>query len=399
MPVITPRIVEYKPVPVRRLLREMKDYASMMLDLAYYSAIYGDKMMAYEVLKIENEVHDLWSLVMMQTMLAARSPEDAERMLSIIRVATSLEVVSNAAADIAYVATIFTRTPAVLAGALLESEELVSRVEVGEKGDGLKLKDLVSFPRHADVLVVVRGHRWIMDPSLDLVLRKGDRLILRGTEEALRSIAEMVGYKLEVPVPGKREDLGEEGRRLTESLKWLKNIADVALDLAFYSVIYQDRSPAMEVLEIEEEVDSRVLALLPGIMDTKRLSGEEKACLSRILNSLEEITDAAANMASIIVANLPVHEVIELAEEESSEIIIKAVAKGLTTPVKLEDLGLDDIGAHVVAIKKASGAWHPLPSPSIKVEDGDILILKLYTEEDEKLLQDLARKRLVVQEE
>ena len=100
MPVIMPRRVRYTPIPVKNILREMKDYASIMLDLAYYSMLYADKLMAYEVLKIENKMDEDWSLVLMQTMLAARKPEDSEGLLSIARIATALDTVSDAAGDI-----------------------------------------------------------------------------------------------------------------------------------------------------------------------------------------------------------------------------------------------------------------------------------------------------------
>ncbi len=398
MPVITPRVVEYEPVPVRRVLKEMKDYASMMLDLAYYSSIYGDKMMAYEVLKIENMVYEKWSKVIMQTMLAARSPEDAEKMLSIVRVASALEHVGNAAGDIAYVATIYTKTPTVLANAIIESEEIVARIEAKSLDKEVSIEELTSFPRHADVIVVIRGYKWILDPNPEFKIARGDILIVRGTEEAIRSIAEALGFKLEL---GFKESmkLDSQARELVKELKWLKNIADVTLDLAFHSVIYRDKSSAIEVLEIEEEVDSKILNLLPKVTEASWLSGEERACLARIIDSLEDITDAAAQMASIIVADLPVHEVIEIVEEESNEIVLKVVAKDLPKPTKLENLELDDVGAHVVAVKKASGAWYPLPSPDLEINNGDTIILKIYSEEDEKLIENLIKKKLYPQEE
>jgi uncharacterized protein with PhoU and TrkA domain len=157
LPIIMPKRIRYTPLPVKSLIREMKDYASIMLDLAYYSMLYADKMMAYEVLKIENKMDEDWSLVLMQTMLAARSPEDSEGLLSIARIATALDTISDAAGDIANVTAQYNEHLSGIAPILTSTEEIVTRVEVRNPGIGT-IKELVKYPRHADVIVVIRGH-------------------------------------------------------------------------------------------------------------------------------------------------------------------------------------------------------------------------------------------------
>ncbi len=399
MPIIMPKKIRYKPVSVKNILREMKDYASIMLDLAYYSMLYADNMMAYEVLKIENRMDEDWSQILMQIMLAARSPEDSEGLLSIARVATALDTVSDAAGDIASVTAQYSDHLKGIASALLSSEEIVARIEV-KKPEVKRISELVEYPRHADVIVVIRGYKWYIDPPEDFSLEPGDKIIVRGTEEAIKSIIELTGSEARLPSPPQRM-VGEEVKRLYGKVSWLKNIADVALDLAFHSVVYNDRSSAIEVLEIEELVDMKVYQLLDTALriEDEGLDVADKIVVARFLESLEKITDAAAAMASIVVANLPVSEVIELAEEESNEIVLKTIVSREADGKTVEALLLDDIGAHVVAIKKKDKGWIPLPSQGEVVNEGDTMIIKLYSEKDERLIVELEKRGLILQEE
>ncbi len=398
MPVFTPRRIEYKPYPIRNLLREMKNLVSTILDLSYYSVLYSDKMMAYRVLKIENEIDEKWALVVMQSMMAARTPDDSESLLSIVRIANSLDEVSDAAGDIAYVVTTISEGTRIIVPAITQSEEWVARIKIVKLQKKTTLNDLVAYPRHADVLVLVRNQDHIIDPPLDMEVKANDEVILRGTEEAIKSIAQMVGYRLNLPILSPQNISGEV-QRLWEKASWMKNIADIALDLAFHSVVYSDKSSAMEVLEIEEEVDSEYINMLRFINDSKELSVDEKISLTVLFSSLEKITDAASQMASIVIANIPIHEIIEIVEEESNEIILKAIVTEKLDGKTIEGTGLDDIGAHVVAVKKESGGWIPLPSPMTKLKTNDIIILKIYSEKDESLMDALASRGLSIIED
>jgi uncharacterized protein with PhoU and TrkA domain len=151
----------------------------------------------------------------------------------------------------------------------------------------------------------------------------------------------------------------------------------------------------------EELVDTRVYELLTMVLETDPniLGVPEKIVFARFFESLEEITDAAAAMASVVAANLPISEVIELAEEESNEIVLKTRVDEKASDKTIEQLYLDDIGAFVVAIKKPDKGWEPLPPQNSRLSKDDIVILKLYSEKDEVLLKELEKRGLVVQEE
>ena len=75
--------IEYKPIPVRELLLEMKNLSELMIDLAYSSALYNDKDLAEDVLALESRVDTLAYLLEMEIMVASRNPKEAEAMVGI----------------------------------------------------------------------------------------------------------------------------------------------------------------------------------------------------------------------------------------------------------------------------------------------------------------------------
>ena len=44
--------IEYKPIPVRELLLEMKNLSELMIDLAYSAALFNDKPLAEDVMEL-----------------------------------------------------------------------------------------------------------------------------------------------------------------------------------------------------------------------------------------------------------------------------------------------------------------------------------------------------------
>ena len=97
--------IEYKPIPVRELLLEMKNLSELMIDLAYSAALYNDKDLAEDVLALESRVDTLAYLLDMEIMVASRDPKDAEAMVGISIVAAATDKISDAAADIAAIVT------------------------------------------------------------------------------------------------------------------------------------------------------------------------------------------------------------------------------------------------------------------------------------------------------
>src|SRR4030066_1334954 len=97
--------IEYKPIPVRELLLEMKNLSELMIDLAYSAALFNDKDLAEDVMELEARVDTLAYLLDMEIMVAARDAKDAEALIGVSTVAAATDKISDAAADIAAIVT------------------------------------------------------------------------------------------------------------------------------------------------------------------------------------------------------------------------------------------------------------------------------------------------------
>src|SRR5207249_12284472 len=94
---------DQRPRNVKELLVEAKDVSELMIDLAYAAVFFNDEDLAEEVEVLERRMDGyLWRLREI-SMLAARSPEDAEAMGGVLHLAGAIEKIGEAASDIARV--------------------------------------------------------------------------------------------------------------------------------------------------------------------------------------------------------------------------------------------------------------------------------------------------------
>jgi len=176
--------IEYKPISVRNLLVEMKNLSELMLDLAYSSALFHSTELAEDVLELEKRVDTLAYLLKMNTMIAARDAKDAEALLGVSIVSSSANKISDAAADIAYIALRDIGVHPLVREVFERVEEHLGRAEV-KPGSILVWKTLEELDLAArmgvDIIAVRRRKDWILDPKEDESILEGDILIARGT--------------------------------------------------------------------------------------------------------------------------------------------------------------------------------------------------------------------------
>ena len=205
--------IEYKPIPVRELLLEMKNLSELMIDLAYSSALYNDKDLAEDVLALESRVDTLAYLLDMEIMVASRDPKDAEAMVGISRVASATDKISDAAADIA---AIVTRNIGIhpIVGEIFEKvEERLMKVTVKANSAIVKkrIEELDLAARMGvDIIAIRRNHDWILNPKKTERVFEGDILITRGAQlgiEEFKDLAEGELAKLNVQERAKFEEI------------------------------------------------------------------------------------------------------------------------------------------------------------------------------------------------
>ena len=180
---------------IKNILIEMKNMSELMVDLAYSAVLFNSKGAAEEVLKLENRVNSLNYEVKTQSLLAARSREDAEKLTALLEIAEAAESIANAAKDLADLVIKGIKPHPVFKMVMEESEKMIVRVLVSSNSElaNQTLGDLSLVNRTGERIISIRrGDFWIYGPDKNTRILEGDVLIAKGTEagsEVLEKIA------------------------------------------------------------------------------------------------------------------------------------------------------------------------------------------------------------------
>ncbi len=192
--------IEYKPIPVRELLREMKNLSELMIDLAYSAALFNDRELAEDVLELEKRIDTLAYQLEMVTMIAARDAEDAEALVGVSKVASAADKISDAAADIAAIVIRNIGVHPIVSEIFERVEEHLIKVKVHEESVivGKTINELDLAPRMGvDIIALYRKNDWIINPKAEEKIQAGDVLIARGTSEGLKELMALCEGKLD----------------------------------------------------------------------------------------------------------------------------------------------------------------------------------------------------------
>jgi uncharacterized protein with PhoU and TrkA domain len=387
-----------QPRNVKELLVEAKDVSELMIDLAYAAVFFNDDDLAEEVEVLEERMAGyLWRLREI-SMLAARSPEDAEAMSGVLHMAAAMEKIGDAASDIARVVQAKLGIPAELRPDLRHADEIVGRVRVREGAPcvGQSLKDLL-LPSETGMwlLAIRRGSDWEFDPQANTVLSEGDVLLFQGPEEGTILIREIAGAP-PLPTPPEAEDRMPltELDRAVDILVEMKNSAEVAVGLAYSALLFKDAALAAEVTTLEnrsdilhDELESWVLKAAPEARDTDALRG-----LLRLGYASEMIFDAARDMTWLIEQGEELHPVIQMALEETEEVAAETVIEqgSRADGRSLKQLQLEtETGMFVLAVQRGR-RWTYRPRPRFELQAGD-RVISIGPEEGIVEIESLAR--------
>ncbi|MHA1893420.1 MAG: PhoU domain-containing protein, partial [Candidatus Helarchaeota archaeon] len=263
--------ISFEPISVKDSICKMKNIAELMIDLAYTALLFENMEIAYEVMKLEEEVHVLTYLVDMNTMLAVRDRKDAEQLEPIIRIGYDFDRISNAIADIAKITINKLSLHPSLFEAIRQSEEpliraIVLNKEINNKTIG-KLK--IRTETGCDILAIRRGNGWIFDPDKNTKLKLNDVLFARGSSEGNQVLCNMTGRKC---TRGGKEDekipieLEEEINQIKGYLLEMKNYSEIMIALAFSAILFNNREIAEDVFEMEERLDFLQLELQKSVL-------------------------------------------------------------------------------------------------------------------------------------
>ncbi|MGM0591261.1 MAG: potassium channel family protein [Halobacteriota archaeon] len=385
---MNPGDVEYEPVSVKAVLVEMKDTAELLIDLSYSAVLHGSDDIAQEVLTLEERMDVLQMQARMSLLMAARNPEDAEKLAPVLGMVSAAEKISDAAGDIAKIVLEDMGLPDAMRAALPEAVETLVRGELVAASPyaGRTLGRMnLETETGVRIIAIRRDGEWITNPNRDTRLQAEDVILLRGFEESLATVYESAtGEAYEPPTlpPTTIEDL----ERAVDSIVLMKNMSELAVDLAYGAVLFDSEGVAEEVSQLEAEVDALktrfeawTLRAAGRVEDPISLRG-----LVQLASATEVISDAALEISEGVLRGLDAHPVVAAAVEESDEVIVRVRVspQSVLAEQALSELMLEtETGVRIIAVRRprADGSgeeWVVSPSASTVLHGGDVLIAK-----------------------
>jgi uncharacterized protein with PhoU and TrkA domain len=369
------------PNTVKGLLAEIKDSSELMVDLAYAAVFYNDEDLAKEVEELEERMFGHLHALRKLSILAARSPEDAEHMAGVLEIAAAVENIADAADDIARVVSTGLGIVDDLRQDLRHADEVVSRIKVRDEapGVGQSLREL-ALPIETGMWVIAtrRMGEWDLDPGPDHVLSSGEVLLVKGPEDGVGLAREIVGAP-SLPDPPEEPDLVfSDLDRAVDLLVEMKNSAEVAVGLAYSALLFNDRALAAEVASLEarsdavhDQLESWVLRSAQEARNPDDLRG-----LLRLAHASEQIFDSARSMTWLVEKGEELHPVIAAALVESDEVGYETEVQSgsLADGKAIKELSIEtETGMFVLAVQRGR-RWTYRPKPRFVLTAGDRVI-------------------------
>ena len=369
------------PSTVKELLAEIKDVSELMVDLAYAAVFFSDKDLAKEVRRLEERMSDYLHQIRKLSILAARSPEDAEHMAGVLEIASGVENIADAATDIARVVSSGLGIVEDLRQDLRYADEIVTRIKVGEGAPaiGQSLRDL-AMPVEFGMWVIAarRNGDWDLDPDADYIISEGDRLLLQGHEDGVPLARKLLGVAPLVEGPEPPDIVLSDLDRAVDMLVEMKNSAEVAVGLAYSALLFNDQALAAEVSSLEQRSDDVHDKLESWILRSalEARNPDDLRGLLRIADASEMIFDAARGMTRLVERGEELHPVIAAALVESDEVgyegVIVEGAQAAGHSIK--ELAVEtETGMLVLAVQRGR-RWTYRPKPRFVFEAGDRII-------------------------
>jgi len=174
----------------------------------------------------------------------------------------------------------------------------------------------------------------------------------------------------------------------------LKDTSEFMVDLAYSSLLYNNVEIAEEVIFLEGKMDELCIQIQQYIENVGREHPEEVAKFTFVLRlqmAIEDIANAAASIADVVLRGLGEHPVIQMSIQESEATIEMATVsdKSILVGKSLGELALGShTGMYIIAIKRGSQYIYG-PSKETVIIAGDSLIAK-GPEESADFFMDIA---------
>jgi uncharacterized protein with PhoU and TrkA domain len=165
-----------------------------------------------------------------------------------------------------------------------------------------------------------------------------------------------------------------------EALTEMKDVSEIMIDLAYSAALFNSHELAEEVLELEKRVDYLAYIIDMNTMLAARDAEDAQhlTAVTTVAAATNKISDAAADIAAIVLKEIGIHPIVRKAFEQVEERLARAIVEhnSILVDKKLGDLELAaKIGVDVIAIRRRR-EWTIDPTEEEKIMEGDVLIAR-----------------------
>jgi len=158
----------------------------------------------------------------------------------------------------------------------------------------------------------------------------------------------------------------------------MKDLSELMVDLAYSAVLFNDREIAEEVRELESRVEDLryILGMNAMISVRDAQDAELMAPITMAASAANKISDAAADIANIVLLNLGLHPAVLKAFQEVDERVarVRVFEESVLVGKTLTKLRLPiKFGSTIIAVRR-KGEWILDPPDDLNVEEDDFLI-------------------------
>jgi len=169
-------------------------------------------------------------------------------------------------------------------------------------------------------------------------------------------------------------------RNVKELLVEAKDASELMVDLAYAAVFFGDADLAGEVIRLEDRMDAAVRELRELCMLAARTpeDAEQLAGILGMVNAVEEIADAAEDIARVVLRDLGVPGELRDDLRHAEEVVarVKVREENHLAGRTLEDLSLpSETGMWVIAVRRDVAYLHG-PDGDTVLQEGDVLFLQ-----------------------
>lgn len=159
----------------------------------------------------------------------------------------------------------------------------------------------------------------------------------------------------------------------------IKDLSELMIDLAYSAALFDSKELAEEVLELEERVDTLVYLLDMNVMIAVRDAQDAELLVgvSVVASAADRISNAAADIATLIMKDVGIHPIVRQAFEKVEEHLVRARVSSTSIlngkPLRKLELAAR-IGVDVIAIRR-NKEWMIKPK-DLNLQRDDILIVR-----------------------